>query len=260
MKTKIYSIDGKAGKEIELPKCFSKKVREDIVCKVLETQKKMQPYSCSPIAGRQQKAQGKVVHRRHVWRSGYGAGMSRVPRKIFSRRGTRFNWQAAEIPSTVGGRRAHPPKNKISDLKINKKELRIALESALSATANPKMISKKYTSLKTEIKQAPFVIDFKFDKAKQFKDGLKKILGEDVFEIAIPKKRIRAGKGKMRGRKYKKSAGMLLVVGQKENPKLNGIEVNKAKFVSVTDLAKGGVGRLVVYTENAIKEMGERIK
>ena len=53
MKTKILTIDGKAGKEIELPKEFGGIVREDIVSKVLESKKRKQPFAPSPVAGDQ---------------------------------------------------------------------------------------------------------------------------------------------------------------------------------------------------------------
>src|SRR3990167_982469 len=145
-KSEILSIEGKKIKEIELPEFFSYPVREDIISKVLEAKKTMQPYSPSPVAGKQHAASGKVVHRRHVWRSGYGRGMSRIPRKIISRKGSQFNWIGAEVASTRGGRRAHPPKviSMINHGKINKKELKIAFVSALSATADKKYISSKY--------------------------------------------------------------------------------------------------------------------
>src|SRR3989338_11600515 len=128
MKTKILDINGQAKKTIELPKFFESEIREDLVAKVLEARKRQQPYAPSPVAGKQHSAKGKIVHRRHVWRSGYGRGMSRVPRKIFSQKGSQFNWQAAEIPSARGGMRAHPPKvlGMINTKKINKKEKNIA--------------------------------------------------------------------------------------------------------------------------------------
>jgi len=63
-------------KEIEMPKCFSVKIRDDLIAKVIETQKIKQPYAPSPVAGKQHAAKGKIVHRRHVWRSGYGRGSS----------------------------------------------------------------------------------------------------------------------------------------------------------------------------------------
>ncbi len=264
MKAQLLNIDGKKIKEIELPKAFSEKIREDIVAKVLEARKTKQPYSPSPVAGKQHAAKGKVVHRRHVWRSGYGRGASRVPRKIFSRSGSQFNWTAAEIPFARGGMRAHPPKvlSMINTLKINKKEQKIAFASALSATADAKKVARKYSRI-NEIRNVPFVVEGKITslKIKFLLESLKNILGKEVFEVAVKKKSVRAGIGKRRGRKYKNNAGMLFVVGDNEKLKTNGaFDVVHAKNLSVTDLANGGVGRLTVYTENAIKNLGERIK
>ena len=98
MKTQILNLEGKKVKEIEMPKYFSSEIRKDIVAKDLETKKKQQPYAPNLMAGKQHTAKGKMVHRRHVWRSGYGRGQSRVPRKIFSRKGSQFNLEAAEVP------------------------------------------------------------------------------------------------------------------------------------------------------------------
>ena len=261
MKAQLLNIDGKKIREIELPKEFSEKIREDILAKVLEAKKTKQPYSPSPVAGKQNAAKGKVVHRRHVWRSGYGRGSSRVPKKIFSRSGSQFNWQAAEVPFARGGMRAHPPKiiSMINTLRINKKEQKIAFASALSATANAKKITEKYSRL-NEVKSVPFVVEGKIVslKTKNILESLKKILGKEVFEVAVKKKSIRAGQGKKRGRKYKSTAGMLLVVGENEKLKTGVFDIVNAKKLSVVDLAKGGAGRLVVYTENAIKDLGER--
>src|SRR3990172_11212558 len=124
MKTDILDINGKKTKTIELPSIFSKTVREDIIQRVLEMKKHKQPYAPYFMAGKQHSASGRIVHRRHVWRSGYGRGMSRIPRKTMSRRGSQFGWIGAEIASTRGGRRAHPPKvaSMVNMVKVNKKE------------------------------------------------------------------------------------------------------------------------------------------
>ena len=106
MKSKILDIHGKEKGSIELPKAFSETVREDIIAKVIEARKTRQPYSPSPVGGKQHAASGKIQHTRHVWKSMQGRGISKVPRKIMSRRGTQFNWVGAEIPNAVGGRRA----------------------------------------------------------------------------------------------------------------------------------------------------------
>ena len=43
-------------------------------------------------------------------------------------------------------------------------------------------------------------------------------------------------------------------------PKTGSFEIKRANSVGVMDLAKGGVGRIVIYTENAIKDLMERLK
>jgi large subunit ribosomal protein L4e len=177
-------------------------------------------------------------------------------------KGSQFNWVGATVPSAVGGRRAHPPKvaSMINTLKINKKELRIALCSALTATATQKIVEKKYSSLeKDKIKQLPLVLESKDIKIKDLLKGLKKILG-DSFNIAVKNKTIRAGKGKMRGRKYKSNAGLLVVVGKDEKFKSNRFDLVNVNKLGVVDLAKGGQGRLTLYTEKAINELGEKLK
>ncbi|HUW43611.1 MAG TPA: 50S ribosomal protein L4 [Bacillota bacterium] len=262
MKAKIFNIEGKKTKEIELPKIFSHPIREDIVAKILEIKKTKQPYAPSLVAGKQHSASGKVVRRRHVWKSGYGRGSSRVPKKIFTRRGSQFNWVGAEVASTRGGRRAHPPKTiaMINTSKINKKELKIAFASALSATANKKIVVSKYERLtEKDIETLPLIIESKITslKTKELTSSLKKILGKGLFEIVSKKRKIRSGKGKLRGRKYKSPAGFLIVTGKNEILKTKLVETQKVDNLSVLDLAKGGLGRLILYTENAIKELGE---
>jgi large subunit ribosomal protein L4e len=243
-------------------KIFESPIREDIVAKVLETKKRQQPYSPSPVAGKQHSAKGLIVHARHVWRSGYGRGQSRVPRKIFSRRGSQFNWEAAEVPNAKGGMRAHPPKitQFINELKINKKELEIAFASSVAATGSEKYILKKYSTLEKLDKKAPFVVPSNLTKLKikQLLVELKNLLG-NLYDVSIKQKSVRAGKGKSRGRKYKSNAGMIFVVGKQEKLKTGLFDVKKANELSVVDLAKGGLGRVAIYTEDAIKELEERM-
>ncbi len=265
MEAQILDINGKEKGNIDLPKCFSQEIRKDIIAKVLESKKNKQPYSPSPVAGKQHSASGKIIHRRHVWKSGYGRGISRVPRKIMSRRGSQFNWVGAEVSAMRGGRRAHPPKilSMLNIQKINKKELKIAFISAISATANEKEVSQKYERLKgKKIENLPLIVESKLIslKTKELISSLKKILGKRLFELALRKKSVRSGKGKFRGRKYKSNAGLLLVTGKDEKLKTNALEVTNVKNLGVVDLTEGGPGRLTLYTEEAIKELGEKLK
>jgi len=258
VKSNILNIEGKKIKEIDLPKVFERKIREDIVARAFGAQLTRQAYGPSKEAGKKHSASGKVRHRRHRWKSHYGRGISRIPRKTMWRRGTQFFWIGASIPGTRGGRKAHPPKpEKNWAKKINKKEKRIAIESALAATGNNKLVKNRYERLKNEkieIKNLPFIVESKITnlKTKQLLGTLKKILG-NVFEVALQKKSIRAGKGKMRGRKYKKNAGMILVIGKKEKLKSRGIEIKNVDKLGIKELYP--LGRLVVYTEQAIKDL-----
>ena len=186
--------------------------------------------------------------------------MSRAPRKIMSRKGSQFHWVGATSPNTPGGMRAHPPKilSRMGMKGINKKEAQIALFSAIGATAKADLISKRYQRLNDKkIKNPPFVVESKLVslKAKDLISSLKKILGADLFEVAVKKKEVRSGRGTRRGRKYKSNAGLLIVIGNKEKLKTGAFEVETANRLGVTPLANGGLGRLTVYTEEAIKDL-----
>jgi len=257
MKAKIINKDGQTGKEVELPPIFRSKIREDVCQKYVEAVKRIQPYSPAKEAGRQKVARGRVKHARHKYRSAYGRGISRVPRKVFWRRGTQFYWQADAIPSAVGGIRAHPPKilHFLKKLKINKKERKLGFKSAISSTANPDYVKKRYERIE-KIEDLPLIIssDVLKLKTKEILNILKKRLG-DNFVVAVQEKRKRAGKGKLRGRRYKKSAGALFVIGSKEKFKISGSDVKKVTELSILDFWP--LGRLTIYSEKAVEELNK---
>lgn len=261
MKVSVLDTDGQKMKEIELPACFSAFVREDIVQRVLEMQKRKQPYAPFIIAGKQASASGNIRHGRRKWKTAYGKGISRVPRKILWRRGDQFYWIGAEIASARKGRRAHPPKisSFLRKKKVNRKEMILALQSALSATAKPEYLKKRYTSIHTFKGNLPLVVEGKITqlKSKELKRTLEKILGE-IFPVALQKKNIRAGRGKLRGRRYKENAGALLVIGDQEKASFQEIDVKQAKTVGLSDLAQGALGRLTIYTESALTDLARR--
>jgi len=265
MKTKIYTIEGKRTGEIDLPQCFSEGIRMDLIQRVVESKKIWQPYGPSPVAGNQYSASGKLKHHRKVWKSQYGRGMSRVPRKQMSRRGSQFNWVGATAPNTRGGRKVHSPKvlSMISLTRINKKEKQLALISAISATIIPELILGRYDSLNDiKVISPPYIVESKLIglKSKDLIKSVKDILGEELFNLALRKKTIRAGRGKLRGRKYKSNLGLLIVIGNDEKFKTKLFEIQKVNKLGVKDLANGGVARLTIYTETAIKDLREKFK
>jgi large subunit ribosomal protein L4e len=255
MKAQILSNNGKAG-EVELPKIFLERIREDICQKYFEIEKEIQPYAPYLEAGKQHSASGRISHSRRKWRTAYGKGISRVPRKIFWRRGDHFYWVGAEVSGMRGGRRPHPPKvvHFLTKRRMNKKEARIAIRSAIASTANLEFLRRRYETLRDVKVELPIVIagDVLKLKAKEFYVFLEKNL-TNLMGVTLKSREIRAGRGKSRGRRYKENQGMLLVVGKDENAKFQGIDIRKLDDVEIKDLFP--IGRITMYTENALKDL-----
>src|SRR3989344_5577617 len=168
MKVNVYDAQGTKKGDVELPALFTIPIREDIVAKYVEADKfaRMQPYASYKEAGKRHSASGTISHRRHEWKGHYGKGISRLPRKVMWRRGTQFMWVGAEVASTRGGRRAHPPKVNRRGMKVNQKEQRLAFASAFASTVHTPSILKRYTSLKS-YSLAPVVVESLPQKAKE---------------------------------------------------------------------------------------------
>jgi len=259
MELNILSSTKTSTGKIMLPKQFEEEVRPDLIKRaVLSIQaNRRQPYGADKMAGKRSSA--KVSRRRRDYRGSYGIGISRVPRKVLSRRGTRMNWVGAFAPGTIGGRRAHHPKaEKIWDKKINRKERRKAIRSAIAATVNKKYVEQRGHIIPGNY---PFVLESDIEstnKTSQAKVILEKLGFKDELE-RVSERKIRAGKGKTRGRKYKTKRGLLLVVSDKCNllkamANIPGVEVCKVKELNTERLAPGAsLGRLTLFTDKSIK-------
>ncbi len=255
MKSQVIDLNGNKVKTTELPaKIFGVRIREDLAQKYFEASKQFAPHRPSPTAGRGSSASGTISHRRHEWKGHYGKGVSRVPRKAMWRRGNQFYWIGAEINMARGGRAVHTPLLVRRIPKINVREQMVAMHSALSATTQSNYVKKRYESLRNSEIELPMVISSPLNeiKSKQFVELLKKVFGDNLV-IALKQKKVRAGKGKLRGRKMKSNAGLLLVKGKDETIKMSGIDIRSASDVSILDLYP--LGRLTLYTEQALKEL-----
>jgi large subunit ribosomal protein L4e len=259
MKIQVVNIENSKSGEIELPEQFNEEVNADLIARAVFAvqSKKRHRYGSAPEAGKRHSA--KLSRRRHDYRASYGYGISRVPRKILSRRGTRFNWQGAFAPGTVGGRKAHPPKAKDWEKKINKKERRKAIRSALSATMLREIVARKHRIPESY----PFVLDNEIEKVEKTKDlvvVLKKLGMEEELQ-RTSKKVCRAGKGKLRGRKKRTKKGVLIVVGNKcglikAARNLTGVDVMEVNKLDAEVLAPGAVpGRAALFTGAAIEKI-----
>ncbi len=266
MKATVYTIDGKAKKEIELPKAFEASLNKELIKRaVLSSQSKQkQPKGTNPRAGRDNTAV--AVSNRHKIRSErtINVGKARLPR--FKNRKHLLYGRVGRVPQAVGGARAHPPKaEKIIAEEINKKEKKKALISAIGASTNMALVEARHV-VDGKIK-LPIVVEDKFEEIAKTKEILKVLdalnLGADI-ENARNKCRPRSGKGKQRGRTKKQKKSVLIVT--KENSKIYkaarnipGVDISTAVSLNTELLAPGCVpGRLVVWTEDAIKYFGEK--
>lgn len=256
MKTVLFNSDGTKKSQIDLPKIFETKIREDIVAKYFEAEKISQPYSIKDRAGLRHAAFGKISHKRHDWKGQYGRGMSRIPRKTMYRHGTQFYWVGANMPGTRGGRRAHPPIGIGKEKKLNKKEIKIAFNSAYAATANFDFIKSRYLSIQ-KIDSAPIIIESLPNKTKELSNSLKNIFANN-YELVFKNKVVRAGVGKRRNRKYKSNAGALIVVAKDENKRFKGIEIKSIDELKIADFCP--LGRLTIYTKKALDELAKETR
>ncbi len=260
MKISVINLEKKEIKKIDLPSQFNESIRPDLVKRdfLVIRANSRQPYGTNPRAGKD--ASAKLSRRRRAFKGSYGIGISRVPRKILSGKGSRWNWVGAVAPGTVGGRRAHPPKaEKIWKIKINKKEKNKAIRSALTAVMN-KDIVKKRGHLTPE--DYPFILSNDFEKIKKTKE-IKQVLEKIGFkdELGRINRKVRAGKGKLRGRKYKKKKSLLLVVNDKcdllkSAKNIDGVDVTVVDKLDTELLAPGAnIGRATLFSEGAIEKI-----
>lgn len=247
----LYSVEGDPIGKVKLPKVFYTPIRVDLirraVLSILST--KRQPQGRDPMAGKRTTAES--------W--GVGHGVARVPRIKGSSR-------AAFIPGAVGGRQAHPPVTlkKIVE-RINRKEKKIAFKSAIAATAIRDLVTMRGHVVET-IPTLPIVVEDALEnlvRTSEVKNVFIKLGVWGDVERAAHGKRIRAGKGKMRGRRYKKPKSVLVVVNGgsiiRAGRNLPGVDVVKVSNLSVIHLAPGGhPGRLTIYTVSALAELEKR--
>lgn len=253
-KVNVYDLDGKKKVLVDTPRIFSIKPRKDLIRKASEISfsKNKQVQGRNKRAGLRNTAKG--------W--GTGHGISRAPRIKGSGFPTARN--VGRVPFAKGGRRAHPIKTeKIVKKKINKKVNKLSLISAISASGDLDWV-KNRGHLVDKVPEIPLVIDDKIQTVKKTK-LMYSILSELGLEDELVKvkegKKIRAGKGKRRGRKYKNKKSILVVIKDdfgivKASRNIPGVDVVKFENLSIANLAPGGLsGRLILWAQSAFNDL-----
>jgi len=148
--------------------------------------------------------------------------------------------------------------------KVNVNQRRHAVAAALAASAlNPLVLARGH---KTEqIPEIPLVVEDRvesYEKTKQAVQFLQRFGAYEDVQKVIDSKALRAGKGKMRNRRYRVRKGPLVVYAN-ENVKLvqafrniPGVEVANVHRLNLRQLAPGGqVGRLCIWTQSAFEAL-----
>lgn len=257
MKVPTLTTSGVKENEIELPRIFSTPFRKDLIQKavIYLSSHKFQKQGRHPTAGMD------VVARSNDPPTGHGAArVARLKGGGGGRQG-----QGGGVASTRGGRQAHPPTSeKVIFKKLNKKENKLALCSAIAATSS-KQIIKSRGHILEKITSFPLVVSDDIEKVSKASE-MKKIfealnLRQDIDRLLSRK--ARSGKSALRGRTSKIGKSILFVTKDSTNlskacGSFPGVEVCSVKNLSVLDLAPGAVPiRLTVYSESAIDEISK---
>jgi large subunit ribosomal protein L4e len=249
--TKIFDLDGKVVGKLRVPAVFKTPLRPDIIKRgVVSIQsRRFQPQGRDPLAGK----------RRSFESLGAGHGISRFPRlKAGGQR-------AVFAVGVVTGRAANPPvaEKKIVK-KLPRKEMRLALRSALAATGSKEIVASR-GHIVEDVRDFPLVVADDIQNLKKTSEVeeafLKLGVWPDIYRVKESVKE-RAGKGKGRGRRIKHAVGPLLVIAEKESVakaarNLPGVDVCSVNNLNAELLAPGThPGRFTVWTKSAFEKLG----
>lgn len=262
MKLSILNKEGKKVGDFDFT--LRADIRSDIYKKAVlaETSLMFQEKGADPQAGKKHSIS--VSKRRRKFRSTYGRGGSRTPRKTMWARGMQLRFVGALAPNTVGGRKAHAPKAEKNIIKeINNKEWIKALMTGITSSFDNelvKMNGQKVSDL------YPFVLDDSIEQISRTQDfrtflelaGLK----EEIDRTSSRK--VRAGRGTMRNRTYSNKRGPLIVVSSIDSPLLRasrnikGFDVVTPELLMVSDFGMSEKpGRMVLFTKSALENFVE---
>ncbi|CAD7970450.1 unnamed protein product [Amoebophrya sp. A25] len=202
---------------------------------------------------------------------GTGRAVARIPRVPGG--GTHRSGQAAFGNMCRGGGMFNPTKMwRRWHRKTNVTQKRHAMATAIAASAVPALVMARGHKVE-EVPEFPLVVSDDANKIEKTKSAvalLKELgCGADLDKVSDSKK-VRAGRGKARNRRYVMRKGPLVVHNMSKEAmtegsslvkafrNIPGVEIAHVDRLNLLQLAPGGAfGRFVIYTESAIKRLGE---
>merc|ERR1719240_1130009 len=149
--------------------------------------------------------------------------------------------------------------------RVNVTQKRHAVASALAASTLPPLVMARGHRI-NEVPELPLVVSDgaeSIGKTKQALELLKKLGCEEELTKVTNSKKVRAGKGKYRNRKYTLRRGPLVIYGEDNGlsralRNLPGVESCSVDRMNLLQLAPGGnFGRFIIWTEGAFKKLNE---
>lgn len=250
----LYNLKGEKQGEVELPSAFQAPILPGLIKKayLLQATHVLQPKGVDPLAGRRTSAESR----------GTGLGIARIARVKGS--GYTRAGQAAGRASVVKGPQAHPPKpEKRIRKRLNEKERRLALASALAASARAELVKARGHRL-PEARSVPLVLMDEFEELGKASDVIRVLralgLDEELGRCREGRKR-RSGTAARRGRVHYEPRGPLIVTKgdgtiARAVRNVPGLEHVPARKLSLLALAPGGrPGRLLIFTRSALEAL-----
>ncbi|KAK4050338.1 60S ribosomal protein L4B [Microbotryomycetes sp. JL221] len=252
----VRSLEGESTSTLPLPAVFKAPIRNDVVAQVHKSVNKnrRQAYSVAENAGHQTSAES--------W--GTGRAVARIPR--VGGGGTHRSGQAAFGNMCRGGRMFAPTKIwRKWHVKVNQNQKRFATVSAVAATAVPSLVLARGHRIEA-VSEIPLVVSSSIESVKKTKAAVAALQGlqahADVTKV-IASKKVRAGRGKARGRKHRQRRGPLVVYNEDNGivqafRNIPGVETCNVRSLNLLQLAPGGhLGRFVIWTEGAFGLLDE---
>jgi len=250
----VFSLTGEKSTTTPLPAVFTAPIRPDIVQFVHTNmnKNKRQAFAVSMSAGKNVSASS--------W--GTGRAVARIPR--VGGGGTSRSGQGAFGNMCRGGRMFAPTKTwRKWHRKINTSQKRYAVASALAASAVPALVMARGHKVE-DVPEIPLVLDTSVESTKKTtvaKDILATVGALADVDKAGDSKKIRAGKGKARNRRYTMRKGPLVIYKEDDGisqafRNLPGVELCSVSCLNLLQLAPGGhMGRFCVWSQAAIDEL-----
>lgn len=248
----VYDHEAKSVGTVGMPHVMASAIRPDQVAFTHQLMLKntRQAYAVSTNAGYQTPAAS--------W--GTGRAVARIPRVPGG--GTHRAGQGAFGNMCRGGSMFCPTKIwRRWHRKINVTQRRHAVASCLASSAIAPLVMARGHRIE-EVREIPLVLANeveKFTKTKDVYEMLKKHGLKADLDRVLANRKVRAGKGKARGKKFKTPRGPLIVYNSddgivKAARNIPGLDVVNVNSLNLLKLAPGGhLGRMMVWTEDAVK-------